>query len=87
MTSFAFMLAEVPAPPWMTSTMNCSCSSPERTSSQALMIAAALSGGSRSRSRLAAAAACFTDARALTRSGYVDIAMPEMRKFSEARRV
>src|ERR1700680_2114382 len=39
MTSFAFMLVEVPAPPWMTSTTNWSCNLPSRISPQARAIA------------------------------------------------
>ena len=41
-TSFAFMLVEVPAPPWITSTTNWSCSAPARISSQAATIASRL---------------------------------------------
>jgi hypothetical protein len=59
-TSLAFMLVEVPAPPWMKSVTNWSFMSPAITRSQALMIAWAILASSTPRSRFAMAAAFFT---------------------------
>jgi hypothetical protein len=69
MTSLAFMLVDVPAPPWIMSTMNCSCSRPARTSPAATMIASALSGSMAPMARFATVAACFTAASALMKIG------------------
>ncbi len=44
MTSLAFMFVEVPAPPWIMSMVKCLCSFPAMISSQAAMMASALSG-------------------------------------------
>ena len=68
-TSLAFMFVDVPAPPWMTSTTNWSCSAPERISVQAVPIASAICGGEQPEVGLARAAACFTAASASTRCG------------------
>jgi hypothetical protein len=87
MTSLAFMFVDVPAPPWTGSTTNCSCSRPARISSHAPMIAPAMSGGSRPRSRLACAAACLTAASAAIRSGNRAMVEPVIAKFSTARTV
>ncbi len=87
MTSLAFMFVDVPAPPWTGSTTNCSVSRPEPISSQALMIAPAMSGVSRPRSRLACAAACLTAASDAIRSGNWAMADPVIAKFSTARTV
>src|SRR5438552_1583359 len=58
-TSLAFMLVEVPAPPWITSTTNWSCSAPPMISSQATMIAPARWRSITPSSALASAAALF----------------------------
>jgi len=87
MTSLAFMFVEVPAPPWIGSTTNCSCRRPERISSHASVIASAMSGGSRPSSRLARAAACLTEASAVIRSGNWAMVAPVIAKFSTARTV
>ena len=47
------LVSVVPAPPWMTSTTNCSCSAPRRIALQAVTIASAICGGSRPSSALA----------------------------------
>ena len=60
MTSLAFMLVEVPAPPWIISTMNSLFHLPEMTSSQACLTALALSSGTRPSLLLAVMAAFFT---------------------------
>jgi hypothetical protein len=59
-TSLAFMLVEVPAPPWMKSVTNWSFMSPAITLSHARTIASAILESSTRRSRLAMAAAFFT---------------------------
>ena len=59
-TSLAFMLVEVPAPPWMKSVTNWSRISPAISRSQAAAIASATFRSSTPRSRLASAAAFFT---------------------------
>ena len=87
MTSLAFMLVEVPAPPWIMSTMNCSCSRPARMSLVAAMIASAFAGSSAPMSRLACAAACFTAASAPMKIGYIFRVIPVIGKFSTARTV
>ena len=56
-TSLAFMLVEVPAPPWMKSVTNWSRISPAISRSQASAIASATLASSTPRSRLASAAA------------------------------
>lgn len=82
-TSLAFMFAEVPAPPWMGSTMNMSRSFPARISSQAAIIALAMRASSRPARRLVSAAAFFTRARLAIISGC--IVLPVMGKFRFAR--
>ena len=69
MTSLAFMLVEVPAPPCMTPTTNWSWKRPSMMSWQAWSMSSALRGSSTPISRLARAAACFTLASATMRSG------------------
>ena len=59
---------DVPAPPWMTPTLNWSCSSPARMRTQILSIRSALSGSRTPISLFARAHACLTTASALTRS-------------------
>jgi hypothetical protein len=78
------MFVDVPAPPWMTSTTNCSCSAPFQISRQASTIALAMSGSSRPSSPLASAAASLTAASASIRCGYAEIEVPVMGKFSLA---
>ncbi|MCY1443469.1 hypothetical protein D9M71_598860 [compost metagenome] len=68
-TSLAFMLVEVPAPPWIMSTTNCSWKSPRTIRAQASLIAACLAALRWPSSRLASAAACLTMARAVTNLG------------------
>ncbi|MNZ95685.1 hypothetical protein D3C78_1148500 [compost metagenome] len=68
-TSLAFMLVEVPAPPWIRSTTNCSWNSPRISRAQAVLIAACLCSGRWPSWRLASAAACLTMARATTSFG------------------
>ena len=84
-TSFMFMLREVPAPPWKASTGNWSANCPAAISSQAWQIASAFSGESNSSLRLVRAAAFFTRASARISSGCEG--RPETGKFSTARRV
>ncbi|MNR23779.1 hypothetical protein D3C85_1408180 [compost metagenome] len=67
-TSLAFMLVEVPAPPWITSTTNCSCSLPPRISSHASTMASLCTVPSRPSWWLACAAACLITASARIRS-------------------
>lgn len=86
-TSFAFMLVDVPAPPWMTSTTNWSCRRPSRISAQAAAIASRYARGSSPSSQFASAAASLTAASATTRYGSDAIVRPEMSKFSCARSV
>jgi hypothetical protein len=82
-TSFAFMLCDVPAPAWYTSTTNWSRSLPARISSAACSIAAAIEGSRRPADAFARAHACFTSTVAVTRgAGAVS---PLMGKFSTAR--
>ena len=69
MTSFAFMLVDVPAPPWMTPTRNSLCSAPATISSQTRSITSALACSSTPSSAFARADACFTRASATMRSG------------------
>ena len=82
-TSFAFMLDDVPDPVWKTSIGKASSCLPSETSPAAAMIASAVSRGSTSRSRLARAADAFTWPIAWIRAG--SIGVPEMGKFSTAR--
>ena len=63
-TSLAFMLVEVPAPPWYQSTRNWSWYLPSITASQAFSIAASFSGFMAPTSVLARAAASLTMAQA-----------------------
>ncbi len=69
MTSFAFMFVEVPAPPWMTPTMNSSWNSPSITFCAAASMRSAFSGSRTPISRFARALACFTMASASISSG------------------
>ena len=69
MTSLAFMFVDVPAPPWIMSTTNWSCSAPPRISCAAAMIASAFTGSSASMSRFAVAAASLTAASAPMNTG------------------
>jgi hypothetical protein len=87
MTSLAFMFDDVPAPPWITSTTNCSLSSPFITSVQACSMAAARSASNSPSSRLVRAAASFTAARPRTRCMLLESGCPVMGKFSTARSV
>ena len=64
------MLVDVPAPPWIMSTMNWSCSAPAADLlAAATMIASALSGSMAPMARFAMAAACFTAASAVMKIG------------------
>ena len=85
MTSLAFMLSEVPAPAWKTSTTNCSRQRPSTTSCAAWMMACPRRGSSSPRARLASAAARLTRAMARIISGCAS--RPLMGKFSTARAV
>ncbi|MNR40924.1 hypothetical protein D3C85_1592590 [compost metagenome] len=68
-TSLAFMLVEVPAPPWIMSTTNCSWKSPRIRRAQASLMAACFSASRWPSCLLASAAACLTMARATTSFG------------------
>ena len=68
-TSLAFMLVEVPAPPWIMSTTNCSWNSPWMMRAQAVLIAVCLAADRWPSSRLASAEACLTMARPITSFG------------------
>ncbi len=70
-TSLVFMLIDVPAPPWIGSTMNCSSSLPAMTSSAAAAIAFAIFGSRWPVSRFASAAAFFTIAMARISAGWI----------------
>ena len=85
MTSLVFMLIEVPAPPWIGSTMNCALSLPAMTSSAAFAMASAIFGSRCPVSRLASAAAFLTMAMARMSAGWSG--SPVMGKFSAPRRV
>jgi hypothetical protein len=87
MTSLAFMLVEVPAPPWIMSTTNCSCQRPAMISSQAALIACSSGSGRWPSRQLARAAAFLTIASARIRFGKCDSAISVMRKLSSARAV
>ena len=82
MTSFAFMLCDVPAPAWNTSTTNESRCWPARISSHAATIASRISFGRRPDSALANAAAFFT--RTVARMNAGNAVNPEIGKFSTA---
>ena len=86
-TSFAFMWVLVPAPPWITSTTNCSCSAPPMRSSQACTMALARAASITPSSAFACAAAFFTKASARTSSGICATVWPEIGKLSTARAV
>ena len=83
MTSLAFMLWDVPAPAWKTSTTNWSRCLPARISSHAATIARQRSWGSRPDSAFAIAAAFFTSTVARMNAG--NGRKPEIGKFSTAR--
>ena len=68
-TSLAFMLTEVPAPPCIMSTGNWSWNLPSTISWQALTMASAMVRSSTPSSALASAAAIFTYAIAMMYSG------------------
>ena len=79
MTSFAFMLTEVPAPPWNWSTGNWSMQRPfSMISSHAAMIASALDGFIALSCMFAIAHAFFTWAKARISSGASLIVRPEI---------
>ena len=79
MTSFAFMLTEVPAPPWNWSTGNWSMQRPfSMISSQAAMIASALDGFMALSCMFAMAQAFFTCANARMSSGASLMVRPEI---------
>ena len=69
MTSLAFMLVDVPAPPWKTSSRNSSCSLPSISSWQAPSIPVRISFVNCPQSWFARAAASLTMANALIRFG------------------
>ena len=79
------MLMEVPAPPWMGSTMNWAFIFPAMTSSAALAMASASLVSRWPVSRLARAAAFFTMAMARMSAGWMG--RPVMGKFSAPRNV
>ena len=68
-TSLAFMLVEVPAPPWYQSVRNWSWYLPSRTAWQAFSIRASFSFFMAPTSVLARAAASFTMAQASKKPG------------------
>src|SRR3954453_405318 len=82
-TSFAFMLLDVPDPVWKTSIGNCASCSPCATSAAAARIACAISLSSTPSSPLATAAALLIAPRAATSCR--SMGMPESGKFSTAR--
>ena len=82
-TSFAFMLDEVPDPVWKTSTGNCSSQRPSTTSPAADAIASPTSASSTPSRTLTRAAACLTNASALMCAA--DSGTPEIGKFCTAR--
>jgi hypothetical protein len=86
-TSFAFMLADVPAPAWYQSTANWSWYFPSITARPARSMASSLALSSPPIAWFAQAAAIFTIARASTNSGVSRSVTPEIRKFSSARAV
>lgn len=83
MTSFAFMLDDVPEPVWKTSIGKCASCLPSATSSAAFAIASATSASRTPRRAFTRAAAAFNrpSARIWARSR----PRPEMGKFSTAR--
>ncbi len=68
-TSLAFMLVEVPAPPWYQSTWNWSWYWPASKASAAFWMAASVSASSAPTSWLARAAASLTSAQASMKPG------------------
>lgn len=82
-TSFAFMLDEVPDPVWKTSTGNCSSQRPSATSPAAAAIASPSSASSTPSRTLTRAAACLTNPSALMCAA--ESGTPEIGKFSTAR--
>jgi|GEM_PF-6052163 len=87
MTSLAFMLVEVPAPPWSASTTKCASNWPAMTSSEASAMAAPIAGSSTPRATLAWAAAFLMAPRARMSMAKREMGKPVMGKFSSARRV
>jgi len=88
MTSLVFMLTEVPAPPWKTSTGNWSMHRPSvSTESQPAMMASATSAGMVHISLLAMAEAFLTITMPRTISGTSLILAELILKFSMARTV
>jgi len=83
MTSFVFMLLDVPEPVWKTSMGKCSSHSPRATADAASETASATFPSSTPRSALTAAAAPLIAASAPMSSR--SIGVPEMGKFSTAR--
>ena len=83
MTSFAFMLLEVPEPVWNTSTGNWSSYSPPATWAAASAMAAAMSASSTPSWPFTTAAAPLTRASAAIRSR--PMRSPEIGKFCTAR--
>ena len=87
-TSLAFMLTDVPAPPWNTQDGNWSMQRPStRISSHAPTIASATFSSRTPISRLASAAAFFTMTMPRTKSGMSLIVADAIGKFSTARTV
>ena len=84
MTSFMFMLALVPAPHCMLSTMNSLSNMPQTTSLHADSMALAISGFNLPAFRLVMAAARFIFARFLMKTGCNRV--PVIGKFSFARK-
>ena len=70
MTSLAFILLVVPAPPWIISTGNCSWCCPSNISWQACVMARYCSSVSSPRAKFASAAAILVIASPLINSGY-----------------
>ena len=86
MTSLVFMLVLVPAPPWMTPTTNCSCSSPSTIRWQTASMMSAFAGSRTPISLLARADACLTRARAPHQVGVVADRAPRDREVDEGPR-
>ncbi len=82
-TSFTFMLEDVPEPVWKTSIGKCSVCFPAAIASAAARIASARSASSRPIARFVVAHAAFT--RAIARITSAGIGRPEIGKFSTAR--
>jgi len=88
MTSLVFMLTEVPAPPWKTSTGNWSMQRPSASiASQPAMMASATSAGMVCMSLFAMAEAFLTMTMPRTISGTSPIFAELILKFSKARTV